>query len=336
MKNHGESQPILTAILSATDGATSSNIKNETLQNSKHFTSNKVHPTLNPISIQETDYEWSNVTFDPAYGLETIPPNSSDSNSNKHWPLLDDADDLDSLQESSIANIDLAKWKEITQNSLDDITPVPVTNTGQTGQLSRHHPITNPPLVVHQTSTDHAKTPQPLGQNRTNQVNHQSGTSLLDPKIIKVGETKRAQNMSLKKVPPPAPEQVLPNKTGGRKPTQTLLHTTGPGFTNQDLRKIFDMMKKLDTDNPVISTPPEMALMVAQQRQQCLQTINVAMANLNTEEAGMIFALYHNYPFPEYHQNPIVSDIPEDTTDSSCESKKKIFTCMFSKLVVYL
>jgi hypothetical protein len=327
MKSHGESQPILTAILSATNGATSSNRTSKPLQNSQHFTSNKVHPTLNHISIQETDYKCSNVTFDPAYGLETITPNSSDSNSNKHWPLLDDADDLDSLQESSITNVDLAKWEEITQDSLDDITPVPVTNTGQTGQLSRHPPIINPPLVFHQTYTDHAKTPQTLGQNKTNQVDHQSGTSLLDPKIIKVGETKRAHKMSLKKVPPPAPTQVLPNKTGERKPTQTLLHTTGPGFTNQDLRKIFDMMKKLDTDNPVISTPPEMALMVAQQRQQCLQTINVAMANLNTEEAGMIYALYHSYPFPEYHQNPIVSDIPEDTTDSSCESK--IFTCMF-------
>ena len=334
MKSHGESQPILTAILSATNGATSSNRTSNPLQNSQHFTSNKVHPTLNHTSIQETDYTCSNVTFNPAYGLQTITPNSSDSNSNKHWPLLDDADDLDSLQESSIANIDLAKWKEITQNSLDDITPVPVPNTGQTGQLSRHPPIINPPLVFHQTYTDHAKTHQNLGQNKTNQVNHQSDTSLLDPKFIKVGETKRAHKMSLKKVPPPAPTQVLPNKTGERKPTQTLLHTTGPGFTNQDLRKIFDMMKKLDTDNPVISTPPEMALMVAQKRQQCLQTINVAMANLNTEEAGMIYALYHSYPFPEYHQHQIVSNIPENTTDSSCESKN--FYLHVLKPVVYL
>ena len=169
MKSHGESQPILTAILSATNGATSSNRTSNPLQNSQHFTSNKVHPTLNHTSIQETDYTCSNVTFNPAYGLQTITPNSSDSNSNKHWPLLDDADDLDSLQESSIANIDIAKWKEITQDSLDDITPVPVTNTGQTGQLSRHHPITNPPIVVHQTSMDQDSPTSRARPNRSSQ-----------------------------------------------------------------------------------------------------------------------------------------------------------------------
>ena len=195
MKSHGESQPILTAILSATNGATSSNRTSKPLQNSQHFTSNKVHPTLNHISIQETDYTCSNVTFNPAYGLQTITPNSSDSNSNKHWPLLDDADDLDSLQESSIANIDLAKWKEITQDSLDDITPVPVTNTGQTGQLSRHHPITEPPIVVHQTNVNHAKTLQPPGQGQKDQVDQQSVTSLLHPRILKAAEIRKAQRM---------------------------------------------------------------------------------------------------------------------------------------------
>ena len=186
MKSHGESQPILTAILSATDSATSSNIKNETLQNSKHFTSNKVHPTLNPISIQETDYEWSNVTFDPAYGLETITPYSSDSNSNKHWPLLDDADDLDSLQESSIANIDLAKWKEITQDSLDDITPVPVTSTGPTGQLSNKHcPLTQQPLLAQPSNKDNARTHQPQFQSLQNLVEQNSAPSYLRPRILK-------------------------------------------------------------------------------------------------------------------------------------------------------
>ena len=338
MKNQGESYPLLASILSATNGATSSDIRNKTFKNSKQFTANDGHPALDPIWIHEThlqltNTEWSKMTFNPAYGLETIPPSSSDSNnnSNQHWPLLDDADYLDSLQESSIANVDLAKWEKITQEGLDEITPVPVTNTGQTGKLSRHHPITEPPIVVHQTSMDHAKTLQPPGQGQEDQVNHQSVTSLLHPRILKAAETKKAQRMSQKKVKPPVSKQVLPNKKGGRKPTQTLLNAMKPGFNNQDLRKIFGLMKKLDTDNPIITTPTEMALMVAQQRQQCLQAINVAMANLNTEEAGMIFALYHNYPFPKYHQNPMISDITEDTTNSSCESNNFLTACFQSQ-----
>ena len=268
-----------------------------------------------------------------AYGLETIPPNSSDSNttSNQHWPLLDDADYLDSLQESSIANVDLAKLEKNTQEGLDEITPVPVTNTGQTGKLSRHHPITEPPIVVHQTSMGHAKTLQPPGQGQEDQVNQQSVTSLLHPRILKAAEIRKAQRMSQKKVKPPVSKQVSPNKKGVRKPTQTLLNAMKPGFNNQDLRKIFGLMKKLDTDNPIITTPPEVALMVAQQRQQWLQALNIAVANLNRKEAGMIFALYHRYPFPKYHQNLMISEMTEDTTNSSCESNKFLTACFQSQ-----
>ena len=68
MKNQGESHPLLASILSATNGATSSDIKNKTFKNSKQSTANYGHPALDPIWIQEThlqltNTEWSKMTF---------------------------------------------------------------------------------------------------------------------------------------------------------------------------------------------------------------------------------------------------------------------------------
>jgi hypothetical protein len=328
MKNQGESHPLLASILSAPNGATSSDIKNETFRNDKQSTATYGHPALDPIWIQEnhlqlTNTEWSKMTFNPAYGLEKILPNSSDSktNSNQQWPLLDDAKYFNSLQDSIITNVDLAKFGKITQELLSEITPVPVTNTGQTGKLSRHHPITEPPIVVHQTNVNHAKILQPPGQGQKDQVDQQSVTSLLHPRILKAAEIRTAQRMNQKKVKPPGSKQVLPNKKGGRKPTKAVINALKPGFNNQDLRKIFGLMKKLDTDNPNITTPPEVALMAAQQRQQWLQALNIGVANLNRKEAGIIFALYHRFPFPKYHQDLMTSQNTKNTTNSSCESK---------------
>ena len=333
MKNQGEPHPLLLSILSATNGATLSNIKNNTFKNNTQDIANHGHPALDPIFInsshlQLSDTEWSKMSFNPAYGLETISPKSADTNnnSNQHWPLLDDTDYLDSLQESSIANVDLAKLGTITQKGLDTITPVPVTSAGQTGQLSMQDPISKPPIVVHQPNMDHAKTLQPPELGQEQQMTQQSVASLLHPRILKAAELRKAQKMyctmSQKKVKTPVSKQVSPNKTGAKKPTKAALNAIKPGFINQDLRKIFGLMKKLDTENPILSTPPELALVASQQRQQWLQSLNIAIANFNRREAGMIFSLYHRYPFPEYHQNLMVSAVTEDTTNSSCESNK--------------
>ena len=328
MKNQGESHPLLAQILSAPNGATSSGIKNEIISNKKQSTATYGHPALDPIWIQENDLqltntEWSKMTFTPAHGLEKILPNSSDSKtiSNQQWPLLDDAKYFNSLQDSIITNVDLAKFEKITQKLLSEIPPVPVTNTGPTGQLSNLHPVIGPPIVVQQSNVNLANILQPPGQSQKDQVDHQSLTSLLHPRILKAAEIRKAQRMNHKKVKPPDSKQVLPNKKGGRKPTKAVINALKPGFNNQDLRKIFGLMKKLDTDNPNTTTPPEVALMAAQQRQQWLQALNIGVANLNRKEAGIIFALYHRFPFPKYHQNLMISEITENTTNSSCESK---------------
>ena len=136
----------------------------------------------------------------------------------------------------------------------------------------------------------------------------------------------QARRMSTREVKPPINKQVSPNKRGARKPTKSLLNAVRPGFSNQYLRKICTLMKKLDTENPILTTPPEVALMVAQQRQQWLQALNIALANLNKRESGTIFALYHRHPFPKY-QNLMISEIKEDSTNSSCESIKN-YICM--------
>ena len=255
------------------------------------------------------------MNFDPEYGLETVPPPSFDpnNNSNQHWPLLDDDDLLDSLQDSTIANVNITKFKTSTQKDLDSITPVPASLTGPPGNLSRHGLPKGPPLMVPSINSDHAKTLQPPGQGQEQQINKKPMTSLLRPRIIKEEKLNQAPRMSTREVKPPIRKQVSPNKKGARKPTKTLLNAARPGFTNQYLQKIYTLMKKLDTGNPILTTPPEMALMMAQQRQQWLQTLNIAIANLNKRESGTIFSLYHRHPFPKY-QNLMISEIKKEST----------------------
>ena len=350
MQHKGKSFTPLSSMLSAPKGSTLSGIKVTTLEDIEQKTTTDGHPALEPIWIQGAhlqpiDSDWSKMTFNPAYGLETAPPKSS--NENQHWPLLDDADLLDSLPDSSIANVDPTKFEEeITQQGLDEftpplvdeITPVPVTFTGQTGTLSRHSHLIKPLPVVQPSNTVHAKTLQPPRQRpqspprHKEQVGQNQATSLLRPRILKEVELKnvppriikevefnKVTRMSSRKVKPPVSKQVLPTKRGVKKPTRSLLNTMKPGFNHPDLRKMFGLMKKLDTENPINTTPPEVALMMAQQRQQWLQGLNMIVAKLNMRESGTIFALYHQFPFPRY-PNPVKSERKEDTTNPLCES----------------
>ena len=330
MKYKGQSCTPLSSILSTPKGSTLSGITNKTFEDIEQEIATDGHPALEPIWIQSAhlqlaNSDWSKMTFNPAYGLDTISPKSS--NTNKHWPLLDDADLLNTLPESSIADVDPTEFKKITQKGLDEITPtcldeitpVPVTITGQS-ELSRHGPPTKPPPVIQPSTTDHAKTLRPPRQQRLqNQIEQKAVSSYPRPRILKEVEFNKAPRMSSRKVKPPVSKQVLPNKRGARKPTRSLLNAMKPGFNNQDLRKMFGLMKKLDTENPILTTEPEVALMMAQQRQQWLQALNIVVANLNKKESGTIFALYHKYPFPRY-PNPVVSESTEDTTNPLCES----------------
>ena len=330
MKDKGGSYPLMSSILSTTNGSTqilatgndinSSDITNKNFTRSGQESATDGHPALEPLWInsshlQVSNNDWSKMNFDPEYGLETVPPPSFDpnNNSNQHWPLLDDDDLLDSLQDSTIANVNISKFKTSTQKDLDSITPVPASYTGPTGNLSRHGLPKGPPLMVPSINSDHAKTLQPPGQGQEQQINKKPMTSLLRPRIIKEEKLNQAPRMSTREVKPPIRKQVSPNKKGVRKPTKTLLNAARPGFTNQYLQKIYTLMKKLDTGNPILTTPPEMALMMAQQRQQWLQTLNIAIANLNKRESGTIFSLYHRHPFPKY-QNLMISEIKKEST----------------------
>ena len=330
MKDKEGSYPLISSILSTTNGSTQilatgndvnlSDITNKSFTRSGQGSATDGHPALEPLWInsshlQVSNNDWSKMNFDPEYGLETVPPPSFDpnNNSNQHWPLLDDDDLLDSLQESTIANVNITKFKTSTQKDLDSITPVPASLTGPPGNLSRHGLPKGPPLMVPSINSDHAKTLQPPGQGQEQQINKKPMTNLLRPRIIKEEKLNQAPRMSTREVKPPIRKQVSPNKKGARKPTKTLLNAARPGFTNQYLQKIYTLMKKLDTGNPILTTPPEMALMMAQQRQQWLQTLNIAIANLNKRESGTIFSLYHRHPFPKY-QNLMISEIKKEST----------------------
>ena len=330
MKDKEGSYPLISSILSTTNGSTQilatgndvnlSDITNKSFTRSGQGSATDGHPALEPLWInsshlQVSNNDWSKMNFDPEYGLETVPPPSFDpnNNSNQHWPLLDDDDLLDSLQDSTIANVNITKFKTSTQKDLDSITPVPASLTGPPGNLSRHGLPKGPPLMVPSINSDHAKTLQPPGQGQEQQINKKPMTNLLRPRIIKEEKLNQAPRMSTREVKPPIRKQVSPNKKGVRKPTKTLLNAARPGFTNQYLQKIYTLMKKLDTGNPILTTPPEMALMMAQQRQQWLQTLNIAIANLNKRESGTIFSLYHRHPFPKY-QNLMISEIKKEST----------------------
>ena len=330
MKDKEGSYPLISSILSTTNGSTQilatgndvnlSDNTNKSFTRSGQGSATDGHPALEPLWInsshlQVSNNDWSKMNFDPEYGLETVPPPSFDpnNNSNQHWPLLDDDDLLDSLQDSTIANVNITKFKTSTQKDLDSITPVPASLTGPPGNLSRHGLPKGPPLMVPSINSDHAKTLQPPGQGQEQQINKKPMTSLLRPRIIKEEKLNQAPRMSTREVKPPIRKQVSPNKKGVRKPTKTLLNAARPGFTNQYLQKIYTLMKKLDTGNPILTTPPEMALMMAQQRQQWLQTLNIAIANLNKRESGTIFSLYHRHPFPKY-QNLMISEIKKEST----------------------
>ena len=330
MKDKEGSYPLISSILSTTNGSTQilatgndvnlSDITNKSFTRSGQGSATDGHPALEPLWInsshlQVSNNDWSKMNFDPEYGLETVPPPSFDpnNNSNQHWPLLDDDDLLDSLQDSTIANVNITKFKTSTQKDLDSITPVPASLTGPPGNLSRHGLPKGPPLMVPSINSDHAKTLQPPGQGQEQQIDKKPMTSLLRPRIIKEEKLNQAPRMSTREVKPPIRKQVSPNKKGVRKPTKTLLNAARPGFTNQYLQKIYTLMKKLDTGNPILTTPPEMALMMAQQRQQWLQTLNIAIANLNKRESGTIFSLYHRHPFPKY-QNLMISEIKKEST----------------------
>ena len=338
MRNQVGAYPLMSSILSTTNGSTQilatnndlnlSKITNKEFTSSGQESTTDGHLALDPLwvnssHLQVSTNDWSKMTFDPEYGLATVPPPSFDHNhnisSNQHWPLLDDEDLLSPLQESTIANVDIAKFKTSTQKDLDTITPVPVSYTESTGNPSRHSPSREPPLMVPSTQLDYVKTLQPQGQGQKEQIEQKQTTSLLRPRIIKEVKFNQARRKSTREVKPPINKQVSPNMKGVKKPTKSLLNAVRPGFANQQLRKICSLMKRLDTENPILTTPPEEALMVAQQRQQCLQSLNIALANLNKRESGTIFALYHRHPFPKY-QNLMISEIKEDSTNSSCES----------------
>ena len=351
MQDKGKSFTLLSSMLSAPKGSILSGITVTTSEDFKQNMTTDGHPALEPIWIQDThlqkiNSDWSKMTFNPEYGLKTVSPKSS--NENQHWPLLDDEDLLDPLPEFNIANADPTNFeKEVTQKGLDEfspplvdkITPVPVTFTGQTGILSRHSHLIQPLTMVQPSNTDHAKTLQPSRQRplppprQKEQIKQNQITNHPPTKIIREVEFNKVPRMSSRKVKPPVSKQVLPTKRGGKKPTQSLLNVMRPGFNNPDLRKLFALMKKLDTENPINTTTPEVALMMAQQRQQWLQGLNMVVAKLNMRESGTIFALYHQFPFPRY-PHPVKSKTKEDTTNPLCESNN--FNCMLLKIVVYL
>jgi hypothetical protein len=77
-------------------------------------------------------------------------------------------------------------------------------------------------------------------------------------------------------------------------------------FHREEFNRIYDLMKKLDTKQPIFLTPPYEALKVAQQRQIWLQAWNVIMADLNKSESTDIFTLYYHHPFQPLPKNPQV------------------------------
>ena len=318
MRKLANSHPLLSSILSTTE-------EGKTSEKSGQEVATDGRPELDPIWIQSSHLQlatcdWSKMTFDPALGLKTVPPTPSapiqnqfllerSQKSSEAFQFqdrpLEDADMLVPLPESIISDVDPAELKTVThEEGLDEFTPVPVTSTGPTGQLStKHCPLTQQPLLAQPSNKDNARTHRPQFQTIQKLIEQKSVPSYLRPSILKKVEfnKNKVSKMSPRKAETPASKQVPPAKKGVKKPTNAAVKAIiKPGFNNQTLRKMNGLMKKLDNELPIMMIPIDEALIRAQQRQQWLQALNLLMANLNKKESGAIFALYHRYPFPRF------------------------------------
>ena len=77
MKKLAKSHPLLSSMLSTPDKVI--DITNKTLDDNGQEVTTDGHPDLDPIWIQAAHLQlaandWSKMTFDPAFGLETAPP----------------------------------------------------------------------------------------------------------------------------------------------------------------------------------------------------------------------------------------------------------------------
>ena len=257
-------------------------------------------PKLDPIWIQPSDDPWSEMSFDPPFGLQSI-MSPIPTQTIHHQPedqLLEDSDLLVPLPDpDAIHSINPISFLSTTNNVLDELTPNPIPGSSKqyTGRLSKPAPpfkkTTKLPTRKQSCARTYHQQPQ---QKQNNTLPQPNPVQVKQKKIQRVSPTKKKVTSMLTK-----DTQTWVSIMA--KSTQTLVDCES-NFINAYFKKIYAIMKKLDTTNPLFATPPSQALKVAQERQQLLQAFNIIHANVNKLEASATFALYHRYPFPPYIQ----------------------------------
>ena len=299
---------------------------------------NAGYPNLDPIWIQPEQIQravnsYSNMSFNPSFGLSTVLshlqpalspiPTRIIHHQPQNWSL-EDSDLNIPLPESIINDINPTQLPTINQEGLDGINPVQNTNYIDPGQHPRQLPLTKIPQKINprdqfvarnrraqafqQKMTDPTSVPNQLRPKILKEVNYtsvsnkvQSQSLLVNPNQVqgkpkKKIDQKRVPKVTPKKAKAPAPEKMPYQKA--IKSTQTIFDDEEPVFHRKEFNRIHYYMKRLDTTQPIFATPQFQALKVAQQRQQWLQACNVIFAEVNRKESCEIFALYARHPFP--------------------------------------
>ena len=332
------------SVLSICSGSQTVDIRAPTIEmNNERRNHNQIF--INPMQLQQTTCSYDSMSFDQSLGLDTIdptyglntkfsdfkssftstPPVMSDHQT-QNWHL-EDSDLLTPLPENLLHDVDLEEIRKVNKNELDGIVPVKNRTNINPEVTPQDQHMKKLPRKIH---------PQDLTLQDKSSNHSPANPNVLRPRIITrlIKEAERklgAQNVQQQshRISPRSNREKSMNKTDqdmiqlktrkvishtatrlpvkkAVKATQTFSQGDDAVFNREKFNRIYGLMKKLDVQTTIFSTPAYEALKIAQQRQIWLQAWNRIMADVNVSESTDIFGLYFRYPFQPVPQNPKV------------------------------
>lgn len=310
---------------------------------------------IHPMQLQQTTCPYDSMSFDQAYGLDTINStyglNTSFSDfrssftsnlpvmndhQTQNWHL-EDSDLLTPLPENLLYNVDLKKIEKVNKNGLDGIVPITNQKIHNHETPPQDQPMTKLPRKTHlkdltlqtKSSEQPPANPNVLRPRIITRLIKEAERKLITQNAQQRGHlTNRQSNqeksmnkMGQDRIQLKTPRKVI-SHTATRMPvktatiaTQTCSQGDDTMFHREKFNRILGFMKKLDVKNTIFSTPPYEALKIAQQRQIWLQAWNRIMADVNVSESTDIFGLYFRYPFQPVPKNP---KVPQKRKKPNC------------------
>ena len=267
----------------------------------------------------------------------------------QNWHL-EDSDMLTPLPDNLLHDVDLAEIEKVNhdvdleeidkidKNELDGAVPVKNLKSNKPEVTPKDQPMTKLPKKIQprdptlQTKgSDHPPANPNVLRPRIitrliKEAERKLGSQSFQQRSHRISPQLNRENpmntMGEDRIQPKTPRKVV-SHTATRLPvkkvvkaTQTLSQGDNAVFRREQFNRIYGLMKKLDVQNTIFSTPPYEALKIAQQRQIWLQAWNRIMADVNVSESTDIFGLYFRYPFqpvPKNHKAPQKRKKPNST-----------------------